>query len=267
MEADRAGAGGRVIARLEGVSKAFGALKVLRSVTLGFEERKTTVVLGPSGAGKSVLLKHLVGLLEPDNGEVWFRDARVDHVSEAQRAPIRRQIGFVFQLSALFDSMTVGENVAFPLTEHTALMREELAAKIEEALAMVGLSGAQPKLPSQLSGGQKKRVALARAIVLRPALVLYDEPTTGLDPIRADGINELIVRMRDQLGVTGVVVTHDLAAARKVADRVVVLYHGQIIADGTFGALDASAHPYVKRFLAGEYDPELDDPAPVEQRT
>lgn len=242
--------------------KAFGALSVLRGVSLAFGAGKTTVVLGPSGAGKSVLLKHIVGLLQPDRGAVYFRDQRVNGRSEVELAPVRREIGFVFQMSALFDSMTVEDNVAFPLAEHTNTPDSERADRVAEALATVGLAGIQAKLPSQLSGGQRKRVALARAIILRPALVLYDEPTTGLDPIRADGINELIVRMRDTLSVSGVVVTHDLASAKKVSDRVVVLYHGRIIADGAFGDLAASSHPYVQRFLAGEYDPRLDDAPP-----
>ncbi len=250
------------IARLESVFKSFGALHVLRGVSLSFPAGKTTVVLGPSGAGKSVLLKHIVGLLEPDRGHVYFRDQRVDKRSERDLGPIRREIGFVFQMSALFDSMTIEENVGFPLAEHSALPPSERSDRVGEALTMVGLGGVRQKLPSQLSGGQRKRVALARAIVLKPALILYDEPTTGLDPIRSDGINELIVRMRDSLGVSGIVVTHDLASAKKVSDRVVVLYHGRIIADGTFADLEASSHPYVRRFLAGEYDPRLDDAPP-----
>ena len=253
-----------VIARLDNVRKSFGPLHVLRGVTLDFLAGQTTVILGPSGAGKSVLLKHLVGLLQPDGGEVYFRGMRMDGQSERALHDARRDIGFLFQMSALFDSMTVEENVAFPLGEHTTLPPDERARMVGHALASVGLDGVQQKLPQQLSGGQRKRVALARAVILRPALVLYDEPTTGLDPIRADGINDLIIKMRTDLGCAGVVVTHDLLSARKVADRVLVLYEGRIVADGTFAQVEASDHPYVQRFLAGRYDPAVDDaPAPA----
>ena len=247
------------IARLVGVRKAFGALQVLRGVTLDFRAGETTVVLGPSGAGKSVLLKHIVGLLQPDGGEVYFQGARMDGQPEGRLRRARRDIGFLFQMSALFDSMTVEDNVGFPLAEHTTLSGTERAPRVREALATVGLEGTEKKLPQALSGGQRKRAALARAVILHPSLVLYDEPTTGLDPIRADGINDLIVQMRRDLGCSGIVVTHDLQSARKVADRVVMLYRGEIIADGTFGDVERSDDPYVGRFLAGRYDPTVDD--------
>ncbi len=251
----------RPIVQFEDVHKSFGDQVVLRGVSLELRPGETTVIMGPSGAGKSVLLKHIVGLLRPDRGRILFRGARVDNVSERRLRDIRRHIGFLFQLSALFDSMNVEENVAFPLAEHTDLPPEDRRARVKEALRTVGLDGVQHKMPSELSGGQKKRVALARAIILRPDLVLYDEPTTGLDPIRSDGINELIIKLRRNLGVSGVVVTHDLVSARRVADRAVVLYDGRIVADGPFDQIAKSDHPYVQRFLSGRYDPLLDEVA------
>lgn len=244
------------IVRLVNVHKSFGALRVLDGVDLTLHPGQNTVILGPSGAGKSVLLKHIVGLLRPDAGEVHFRNVRVDNVPERRLTDVRRNIGFLFQMAALFDSMTVEENVAFPLVEHTSLSKQERRDRVAEALRTVEMDGSQLKLPAQLSGGQKKRVGLARAVILHPALVLYDEPTTGLDPIRADGINNLILKMRDALGLTGIVVTHDLASARKVGDRIVVLYEGRIVADGTYEQVEASAHPYVRRFLSGTYHPD-----------
>lgn len=253
------------IVRLVNLHKSFGALRVLDGVSLALHAGQNTVILGPSGAGKSVLLKHIVGLLRPDEGEVYFRNVRVDNVPERRLTDVRRNIGFLFQMSALFDSMTVEENVAFPLAEHTDLSKQDRRDRVAEALRTVEMEGSQHKLPAQLSGGQRKRVGLARAVILRPALVLYDEPTTGLDPIRADGINELILKMRDVLGLTGIVVTHDLASARKVGDRVLVLYEGKIIADGTFDEVEQSAHPYVRRFLSGTYHPERQAPTPTAQ--
>ncbi|HVZ93669.1 MAG TPA: ABC transporter ATP-binding protein [Phycisphaerales bacterium] len=242
--------------RFKDVHKRFGRLEVLRGVNAAFEAGKTTVVIGPSGTGKSVLLKHIAGLQKPDSGEVWFKDQRIDGLRELELAPIRRQIGFLFQSSALFDSMTIGDNLAFPLIEHTGLDPRERAKRVEEALQTVDLAGVENKLPSQLSGGQQKRAALARASIYRPALMLYDEPTTGLDPIRADGICQLIVKLRDQMGVTGIVVTHDLEATKKIADRVLMLYEGKFIADGSLDELRNSKDPHVSHFLAGEYEPD-----------
>ena len=248
------------IVRFVGVQKSFGPQHVLRDVNLTFDAGRTTVVLGPSGVGKSVLLKHIAGLLRPDAGEVWFRDTRIDRLGERPLRDVRREIGFLFQLAALFDSMTVEENVGFPLLEHTKLSRAERRARVVEALRTVGIEGMLHKLPSQLSGGQRKRVGLARAIILKPSLILYDEPTTGLDPVRADGINDLIVKLRDETGVSGIVVTHDMASARKVADRLVMLHEGRIIADGTYGQLERSDNSFVQHFLRGRYDPGMDEP-------
>jgi phospholipid/cholesterol/gamma-HCH transport system ATP-binding protein len=250
---------GKDIIRFSGVRKAFGPQVVLDGLDLAFTEGKTTVVLGPSGSGKSVMLKHIVGLLRPDLGRVDFDGTRIDTLDEEALIPFRLQIGFLFQMAALFDSMTVEENISFPLVEHTRLTAAQRRDRVRDALKVVDLEGVERKLPSQLSGGQRKRVGLARAIVTEPRVVLYDEPTTGLDPIRSDGINELILKLRRTLGVTGIVVTHDLTSARKVADRVVMLLNGRIAADGTFAQLEASPDPRVQHFLAGQYSREDDD--------
>ncbi|MBL0926311.1 MAG: ABC transporter ATP-binding protein [Phycisphaerales bacterium] len=246
------------IASLRGLHKRFGAQKVLDGVSLDFATGRTTVVLGPSGSGKSVLLRHIVGLLRPDRGEVLFRGRRIDNLRERELFAVRREIGFLFQLSALFDSMTIRENLEFPLTEHTDLGPESRRQRVAEALRTVDLEGAMDKVPSQLSGGQQKRVALARAIILRPALILYDEPTTGLDPIRADGINQLIVKLQRELGVTSIVVTHDLVSAQAVSDRVIMLYEGKIIADGPLPAVRRSGDPHVQNFLRGVYEDDVE---------
>lgn len=241
------------IVSLRSVRKQFGSQVVLDRYSLDVEPAKTVVIMGPSGCGKSVTLKHIIGLLRPDSGEVYFDGNRTDKLREHELIPVRLQIGLLFQMAALFDSMTVSENIEFPLIEHTKLTPAERADKIRKALITVDLDGAQAKLPSQLSGGQKKRVALARAIVLNPRVVLYDEPTTGLDPVRSDGINELIIKLKRELGVTNIVVTHDLTSARKVADRVVMMLNGRIVADGTFDQVAASTDERVQHFLAGKY--------------
>jgi phospholipid/cholesterol/gamma-HCH transport system ATP-binding protein len=239
---------------LRNLSKRFGPLHVLRKVSLSIEPGKCIVIIGASGSGKSVLLKHIVGLLKPDKGEVWFDGQRIDALPERRLVPIRTQFGFLFQMGALFDSVTVGENVAFPLVEHTHKEPEEIDALVGEKLAFVGLDGTQRKMPAELSGGQRKRVALARAIALGPRVVLYDEPTTGLDPIRSDVINELIVKLQRELKVTSIVVTHDMNSAFKVADRIVMLHEGHLIFDGTPDELQSSDDPRVKRFVLGEAD-------------
>lgn len=241
------------IIRLAGVRKSFGAQVVLDGIDLDIEPAKTTVIMGPSGCGKSVTLKHMVGLLRPDAGEVYFRGRRVDTLREREWLPIRLEIGLLFQMGALFDSMTVLENVCFPLRENTDLSASARVERAHEALEVVDMLGYDDRLPAQLSGGQRKRVALARAIVLRPSVVLYDEPTTGLDPVRSDGINQLILKLQRTMGVTNVVVTHDLTSARTVADRVVMLLGGRIAADGTMAALARSPDRRVQHFLTGTY--------------
>lgn len=244
------GVNGDVIA-FRRVSKSFGTLQVLRGVDLSLRSGASTVIIGESGAGKSVILKHMVGLLRPDDGEVWFEDQRIDQLSDRELVSVRRRFGFLFQLGALFDSLTVAENVAFPLKEHTRLDKNEIEKRVAQKLELVGLNGTQPKKPAQLSGGQRKRVALARAIALDPQIILYDEPTTGLDPIRADIINQLIRKLQVQLGVTSVVVTHDMESVRKVGDRVIMLYEGKFIFDGTPQQLETADDPRVSNFVRG----------------
>ena len=255
------------IIELRGVSKRFGPLQVLDGIDLTLKSGRTTVVIGESGTGKSVLLKHIVGLLRPDAGEVYFRGERIDRHSEQALVPIRRHMGLLFQMGALFDSMTVAENIAFPLTEHTPHTEAEMDAIVAEKLRMVGLDGLQSRQPGQLSGGQRKRVALARAIALNPAVVLYDEPTTGLDPVRADVINELILKLQRELHVTSVVVTHDMTSAYKVADRIVMLHKGHIIADGTPDWYRSCDMAEVRRFVDGQADPDDLKALQVQHRT
>ncbi len=244
----------RPIIRLEGVHKAFGRHVVLRGVDLAIKPGETTVVIGPSGCGKSVLLKHVVGLLRPDRGRVFFGDNEVSAMSERKLVGVRKRIGFLFQGGALFDSMTVEENICFPLVEHSVATPRERAERCESVLSLVGLDGMQKRYPEELSGGQKKRVALARAIAMEPEVILYDEPTTGLDPVRADLINELILKLQGVLGTTAIVVTHDLASARKVGDRIVMLHRGRFIADTTPGALEKVDNDVVARFVKGQAD-------------
>ena len=239
------------LVELKNVSKAFGSLVVLDDLSLSFERGKTTVVLGPSGTGKSVMLKHVMGLLQPDEGEVWFDGQRVDGVGERDLLPVRSRIGFLFQMGALFDSMSAGDNVAFPMRERGGFTRKEREEKAQLLLAQVGLPDVARKMPGQLSGGQKKRVALARAVALDPDLVLYDEPTTGLDPIRADVINELINALRDHRQITGIAVTHDMQSARRIADRMVLLAAGRIVADGEPSVFLHSPDDEVQRFIEG----------------
>ncbi|MDP6059397.1 MAG: ATP-binding cassette domain-containing protein [Pirellulaceae bacterium] len=242
------------IIRLVDVHKAFDRLNVLNGVSLDLYEGETTVIVGPSGTGKSVLLKHMIGLTRPDRGEVYFKNRRIDRLSEAQLVDVRCQMGMLFQTAALFDSMTVEENVTFPLVEHTKMTPAERLQRCEKVLKIVGLYGIGRSMPAQLSGGQRKRVALARAVVLEPQVVLYDEPTTGLDPIRADVINELIKNLAQRTGITSVVVTHDMASANKIADRMVMLYDGVVAADATPQAFGQSEEDMVQRFIHGRAD-------------
>ncbi len=239
------------VVRFEGVHKSFGALRVLRGIDMVLRSGETTVIIGESGAGKSVILKHVIGLLRPDRGAVYFHGRRVDRMRQHELDGVRKRCGFLFQLGALFDSLTVAENVGFPVVEHTHRSAAEVAAIVAAKLRMVGLDGIQAQRPAELSGGQKKRVALARAIALDPEIVLYDEPTTGLDPVRADVINELIIKLKRETGVTSIVVTHDMASARKVGDRIIMLHDGEFIHDGTPDDLLSSDDERVQRFVEG----------------
>jgi phospholipid/cholesterol/gamma-HCH transport system ATP-binding protein len=242
--------------RLRGVRKAFGPLTVFDGLDLEIPRGRTTVILGPSGVGKSVLLKHIVGLMPPDAGEVWFEGQRVDELDRKGLVALRRRFGFLFQMGALFDSMTAGANVGFPLREHTSMSRRDREERVRRLLRMVAMEEAYDKMPASLSGGQRKRVALARAIALKPDVVLYDEPSTGLDPIRAALIDELISVLREQLRVTGVVVTHDVSSALRIADRIVMLYGGRIVAEGTPQQLREADVKWVRDFLDGNADPD-----------
>jgi phospholipid/cholesterol/gamma-HCH transport system ATP-binding protein len=237
--------------RFVGVERAFGANKVLRGVDLEVRRGETLVVLGGSGSGKSVLLRHAIGLMQPDSGHVYVDGTRVTDLSEDGLVEVRKKVGMLFQSGALFDSMTVFENVAFPLREHTALSEEEIHHRVGQKLQLVDLEEVEEKMPAALSGGMRKRVALARSIALEPEGILYDEPTTGLDPITAMSINQLICSMQKRLSVTSVVVTHDIQSARVVGDRVAFLSDGRIGFIGSFESARKSGDERLLSFLAG----------------
>ncbi len=239
-----------VLIRVEGVRKAFGDHVVLHDVNLELRRGETLVVLGESGSGKSVLVSCIVGLLEPDAGRIWIGDEEVT----AFHGPrdwerVRRRIGFLFQGGALYDSMTVGENVAFPIEHQTDLPAGEIARIVSEKLAQVGLEGAEDKMPAELSGGMQKRAGLARALALDPELIIYDEPTTGLDPLLAETINDLVRQLQRDLGVSALVITHDMMCARAVADRVAMLFDGRLLATDVFEQLRQASHPYLQSYF------------------
>ena len=240
---------------LENLTKSFGARTVLKGVTLEIPEGQNTVIIGGSGAGKSVTLKLIVGLLEPDAGRVLVDGADVQQLDRNQLRALRGRIGYVFQFAALFDSLTVAENIRLGLVRRgcdEALIRE----RVEESLAVVDLSGTEDKLPSELSGGMRKRVGIARAIALKPSYILYDEPTTGLDPITSSVMDQLIMRTRD-LGVTGLVVTHDMRSAFTVGDRIALLHQGEIRQSGSVQEIRTSDDPIVRQFIDGRPGPAL----------
>lgn len=230
------------------VRKSFGALQVLRGVNLEIEEKHTTAIIGGSGCGKSVLLKHIIGLLKPDAGEVIVNGVDVTQLDVRGLNEVRKKISMVFQNSALFDSLNVGENLALGLRRHTRLDEQEIREKIRKALLRVGLEGIEKKFPAELSGGMRKRAAIARAVITDPELILYDEPTTGLDPPRADRINQLIIDLNNHLGVTSIVVTHDMHSVYRVAQTVAML-DGAIRFHGTPEELARSTEPTVMEFL------------------
>jgi phospholipid/cholesterol/gamma-HCH transport system ATP-binding protein len=239
------------IIEFKGVSKAFGALKVLDNVSLSFPEGQTTAIIGPSGTGKSVLLKHIVGLLRPDAGQVLCLGTDMAHAHERDIYAARRRMGMLFQDGALFDSMSVGENVEFPLVHHAPEMDEsERRERVEEKLRLVGMTGTYDRATAGLSGGQRKRVGLARAIVMEPQIVLFDEPNSGLDPMTSDAIDQLIQDMKAALGITFVVISHDIVGTVNVADHIAMLYGGQLIAWGPTDDVLRSEHPVLRRFLS-----------------
>ena len=233
------------------VSKSFNNHKVIDSLNLEINTGSTCVIIGRSGCGKSVLLKHIIGLYKAEQGKVLIESKDVGKLNEGELKALRMKICMVFQGGALFDSMTVAENVGFGLIEHQHLPQKELLERIEEALCSVGLCGIGNLMPAELSGGMKKRVALARAICMRPEIILYDEPTTGIDPISADSINELIKKLHDQLKVTSIVVTHDMRSAYKIADKIAMMYQGKIIDEGTPSEIQNTQHPVVYQFING----------------
>lgn len=235
---------------IRGLHKSFGDHRVLVGVDLAVPEGSTTVILGGSGSGKTVLMKHIIGLLRPDFGEVWVEGENIAALDDRALDKVRRKFGMVFQAAALFDSMTVFENVAFPLREHTKASEAQIARVVHEKLDLVGLRDVDDKYPAELSGGMRKRVGLARAIALEPKIVLYDEPTTGLDPITTDYVDEMILEAKKKLGVTSVVISHDVGSAMHIADRIAFLHEGRICAEGPPAELRASAHPAVVRFLS-----------------
>jgi phospholipid/cholesterol/gamma-HCH transport system ATP-binding protein len=234
---------------VRGLYKSFGDHTVLRGIDLQVEEGTTCVILGGSGSGKTVLMKHMIGLLKPDRGEVWVEGEDIVPLEAEEMARLRRKFGMVFQAAALFDSMTVYENVSFPLREHLRLQEAEIRRKVREKLDVVGLANVEHLYPADLSGGMRKRVGLARAIILDPKIVLYDEPTTGLDPITTDYVDEMILDAKRKLGVTSVVISHDIASAFKVADRIAFLSEGRIVEHGPPAQLRASEQPALKVFL------------------
>jgi len=236
------------------LKKSFGPQLILAGVDLCIESGESAVIIGRSGGGKSVLLKHLIGLLQPDEGDVFVDGDRITQMNERQLLRVRRKFGMVFQGAALFDSMTVAENVAFGLRRHEHLTETEIAKRVAATLDLVDLPGTQKKKPAELSGGMRKRVGLARAIIYEPQIVLYDEPTTGLDPIVSDSIDQLIIRVRDQLKVTSVVVTHDMRSARRVGNHVFMLHEKRIYAHGTPAELFASQDAVVRQFIDGVAD-------------
>jgi len=236
---------------IKGLTRSFSAHKVLDNLDLTIATGQTKVVIGRSGCGKSVLLKHIVGILKPDSGSVFIDGKDIVQLREKELDNLRLKIGMVFQGGALFDSLTVGENVGFGLIEHEHLSHKELLERIEGALCMVDLCGIENLMPSELSGGMKKRVALARAICTRPKIIVYDEPTTGVDPITADSINELIRSLHDKIKITSIVVTHDMKSAYRVADSIAMLYQGKIIAEGTPSEIQNTEHPVVHQFING----------------
>jgi phospholipid/cholesterol/gamma-HCH transport system ATP-binding protein len=236
------------------VHKTFAGKPVLTGVDLDVARGETIVILGGSGSGKSVLLRHTIALHRPDRGEVWVDGLDVSRLPEDALQDTRKKVGMLFQAGALFDSMTVYGNVAFPLQEHTDWPDEKVAARVAEVLSLVELQNVEDKMPADLSGGMRKRVALARAIALAPQAVLYDEPTTGLDPITANAINRLIRGLQRRLGITSIVVTHDIQSAFRVADRIAFLYEGKISFQGTTQEAQATREPLLREFLTGGVD-------------
>ena len=236
--------------------KSFGTQEVLRGVNLSISRGESAVIIGGSGCGKSVLLRHIIGLIQPDAGDVRIEGESIVNLSERELIKVRRKFGMLFQSAALFDSLTVAENVGFLLDREEIMSREAIRKTVAEALELVDLGGTENKKPAELSGGMRKRVGLARAIIYKPEIIVYDEPTTGLDPVVSDSIDQLVIKMRDQLNCTTIVVTHDTRSMRRVGNHVMMLHHGLIHANGKPNEIFESTDPIVHKFVNGIADPK-----------
>ena len=240
--------------QISDIYKSYGDKKVLDGVNLVIETGETMVIIGRSGCGKSVLLKHLVGLIAPDRGSITLDGLELNGIGKKALYHVRQRFGVLFQGAALFDSMNVGENVGLGRRQHSSMRDEEIRAIVAGKLEMVGMSGNEAMMPAELSGGMKKRVGLARALAMEPSYVFYDEPTTGLDPIMADRINDLIMLLQRKLALTSIVVTHDMVSANKIGDHIAMLHHGKIIFYGTPQEIQTSTDDRVQQFIRGEAD-------------
>lgn len=253
----------RPVIEVVDLSKAFGPKVVLKKVNLSVQQGESLVVMGGSGSGKTVLLRTIMGLLTPDSGHVSVDGKIIHELSYPELFEVRKQIGMCFQMAALFDSMTVYENVAFALKRHTKMTPKEITDRVDECLAMVGLKGNDKLKPSELSGGMKRRVGFARAIALKPKILLFDEPTTGLDPVMTDVIGRIILDLKHELGVTSVTITHDIKSAFMIADRVALIFRGECLAVEEPEAFKVNPNPVIQQFLRGDADgPFLQDPPP-----
>lgn len=239
--------------------KSFGLNKVLQGVNLEINKGETLVIIGQSGSGKSVLIKHLIGLMKADRGEIYIDGVEITRLKRNRLYQVRKKFGLLFQSAALFDSMTVAENVSFGLDRYTNLNEAEKRQKVSQALEMVGLRRTEELMPHELSGGMKKRVGLARAIAYNPEIMLYDEPSTGIDPIRADAINDLIIDLKKEMGVTSIVITHDMTGSFKVADRIAMLHQGRIIETGTPEEIKRSRNKVIQQFIQGIAEGPIQD--------
>ncbi len=237
--------------RIVNLHKSFGEKKVLQGINLDVERGETLVIIGQSGSGKSILIKHLIGLITPDKGEIYVDGEEITCLSEDKRYEVRRKFGMLFQGAALFDSLTVLQNVSFGLERYSDYSYEQIKKMAIQSLHRVGLKGIESLMPYELSGGMRKRVGLARAIAFQPEIILYDEPSTGIDPIRADAINDLIIQMKEALKMTSIVITHDMVSTYKVADRIAMLYQGKIIAAGPPKEIKNSENPIIQQFTTG----------------
>jgi phospholipid/cholesterol/gamma-HCH transport system ATP-binding protein len=240
--------------KLVDIHKSFGKQKVLDGLDMEIEDGKTTVIIGRSGGGKSVLLKHIIGLMKPDSGQVFIDDTDITKLNDKGLNEVRKRFGMLFQEAALFDSMNVGENVAFPLREHTKMRGDEIRQIVTDRLRAVGLTGVEEKMPSELSGGMRKRVGLARAIALHPKIVLFDEPTTGLDPVMTEAINQLILDTQKSFNLTCVVISHDIQSIFRIGHRIAMLYEGKIIEYGSPDEIKASTNPVMAQFILGSIE-------------